>query len=102
MEEITMKIYAIIYNSDNGLNCEDYREYSDTKLYSSLKEASEIYETHVSGKYEGGFELIEWEIDTNNKKTLKESPYINCTPYDPYEEEDKKDCYGDDDWEYIE
>lgn len=97
-----MKVYAIIYNSDNGLSYEDYREYTDIKLYSSLDEASKIYKEKVSNKYEGNFELIEWEIDTNNKTTLEESPYIDCTPYDPYEEDDKDWAYGDDDWEYIE
>lgn len=97
-----MKVYAIIYNSDNGLSYEDYREYTDIKLYSSLDEASKIYKEKVSNKYEGNFELIEWEIDTNNKTTLEESPYIDCTPYNPYEEDDKDWAYGDADWEYIE
>lgn len=91
-----MKVYAIIHNSDNGLSYEDYREYTDIKLYSSLDEASKIYKEKVSNKYEGNFELIEWEIDTNNKTTLEESPYIDCTPYDPYEEDDKDWAYGDD------
>lgn len=91
-----MKIYAIIHNSDNGLDYEDYREYIDVKLYSSLDEASKIYQAKISNDYEGSFELIEWEVDTNNKKTLKESQYVNCKPYDPYKEDDKNWAYGDD------
>ena len=97
-----MKIYAIIHYFDNGLTYEDYRDYVTTNLYSDLSEASKIYQSETSDKYEGAFKLVEWEIDTNNKKTLQETSYIPCTPYDPYEEEDKKFAYGDEDWEYIE
>lgn len=96
-----MKVYAIIHYYDNGLTYEDKENYVTTNLYSDLSNASEIYKSKTSGKYEGAFELVEWEIDTNNKKTLQKSPYIDCTPYDPWEEEDKKWAYGDDDWEYI-
>lgn len=98
-----MKVYAIIRNWDNGLSYEDYREYTAIDLYSNLNEAIDIYKTKTSNKYEGSVTLIEWEINTNNKKTLKESPYIDCTPSDPYEEEDEKNfSYGDDGWEYEE
>ena len=97
-----MKVYAIIRNWDNGLSYEDYREYTNTDIYSNLDEALNIYKTKTLNKYEGSVTLIEWEVDTNNKKTLKKSPYIDCTPYDPYEEEDKNFAYGDDGWEYEE
>lgn len=93
-----MKVYAIVHNYNNGLSYEDYMEYTTTNLYSTLDEAFHIYKTKISNKYEGNFELIEWEVDTNNKKTLKESPYINCTPYNPYEEDDKNWAYGDNDY----
>lgn len=97
-----MKVYAIIHNWDNGFNYEDYREYTNTDLYSNLDEALNIYEATISSKYEGSVTLIEWEVDTNNKTTLKESTYIDCTPFNPFEDDDKDCCYGDDGWEYIE
>lgn len=96
-----MKVYAIIHYFDNGLVYEDYRDYVTTNLYSDLSNASKIYQEKTSGKYEGSFEIVEWEVDTNNKKTLEKSPYIDCKPYDPWEEDDKNWAYGDDDWEYI-
>lgn len=97
-----MKVYAIIRNWDNGLSYEDYEKYTATDLYSNLEEALNIYKTKTSDKYEGSVTLIEWEIDTNNKKTLQETEYIPCTPYDPWEEYNKELCYGDDEWEYEE
>ena len=71
-----MKIYAIIHYYDNGFTYEDYRNYVTTNLYSDLSKASKIYQSKTSGKYEGALELVEWELDTNNKKTLQETEYI--------------------------
>lgn len=96
-----MKVYAIIHYYDNGLAYQDCRDYVTTNLYSDLTKASEIYKSKTSGKYVGAFELVEWEIDTNNKKTLQDTGYMICAPDDPFEEEDKNWAYGDDDWEYI-
>lgn len=84
-----MKVYAVIHYYDNGLVCDDNRDYVNTDLYSDLNEASKIYQAKTNNKYEGTFELVEWEIDTNNKKTLKETSYVPCTPNDPW----------DDDWD---
>ena len=97
-----MKVNANIHYYDNGLVYEDKEEYVTTNLYSYLSEAYKIYQSETSDKYEGAFKLVEWEIDTNNKKTLQETSYIPCTPYDPFEEDDKNCAYGDEDWEYIE
>lgn len=88
-----MKIYAVIHYYDNGLVYEDNRDYVNTDLYSDLNEASKIYQSKTSGEYEGAYELVEWEIDTNNKKTLQETGYNPCTPDDPWD---------DDEWEYTE
>ncbi len=83
MEEITMKIYAVIHYYDNGFIYGDTKDCATTNLYSNLSEASKIYQSKTSGKYEGAFELVEWELNTNIKKTLQETKYIPCTPCYP-------------------
>lgn len=95
-----MKVYAIIHYYDNGLVYEDNEDYVTTNLYSDLSNASKIYQSKTSDKYEGAFELVEWEIDTNNKKTLQQTGYMPCKAYDPWDD-DEDLAYGDDDWEYI-
>lgn len=94
-----MKVYAVIHYYDNGLTYEDREDYVTTNLYSYLSKASEIYQSKTSGKYEGAFELVEWEIDTNDKKTLQKTSYMPCSAYDPWDNDGWE--YGDDDWEYI-
>lgn len=97
-----MKIYAIIHKFDNGLKYGEYREDIITTLYSDLDKALETYQTKEANAYIGSFKLVKWELDTNKKKTLKESKYIPTKPWNPFEEEDKQMAYGDDGWEYIE
>lgn len=81
-----MKIYVIVHKYDSYFNDGECKEYTTIKLYSDLDKAVKIYQTKLSNEYIGSFKLVEWEADTNNKKTLKESPYIECKPYDPFEE----------------
>lgn len=80
-----MKIYVVSHYFDNGESYEDYREYEEHKLYSTLQIASEYFWASVAGDYEGKYVLTEWELDTQEKKTLEESTWITCRPY--YNEE---------------
>jgi hypothetical protein len=80
-----MKIYVVSHYYDNGESYEDYREYEEHKLYSTLQIASEYFWASVVGDYEGKYVLTEWELDTQEKKTLEESAWVKCKPY--YNEE---------------
>ena len=97
-----MKIYVVSHYYDNGEDYEDYREYKEHKLYSTLQIASEYFWASVVGDYEGKYVLTEWELDTQAKKTLEESAWIECKPYyndewqGEYEPEyDPENCYPD-------
>lgn len=76
-----MKIYVVSHYYDNGESYEDYREYKEHKLYSTLQIASEYFLAAVVDDYEGKYVLTEWELDTQEKKTLEESAWIECKPY---------------------
>lgn len=75
-----MKIYIVKHQYDNGESYEDYREYSDYNYYSTLKKASTFFWNKVADEYEGKYQLIEWELDTQDQRVLEESPWITCTP----------------------
>lgn len=73
-----MKIYVVIHSYDNGESYEDYREYKDYMMFSTYQKASYYFWNHVVDDYMGKFTLIEWELDTQERKTLEESVYIKC------------------------
>lgn len=77
-----MKIYAVIHYYDDDAIYKFTKKCATTNLYSNLSEASKIYQAKTSGKYEGAFELVEWELNTNYKKTLQETDYK-----DPWDDE---------------
>jgi len=76
-----MKIYVVSHFYDNGEDYEDYRVYKEHKLYSTLQIASGYFWAAVVDDYEGKYVLTEWELDTQAKKTLEESAWIECKPY---------------------
>lgn len=76
-----MKIYVVTHFYDNGESYEDYREYEEHKLYSTYRKAQEEFWASVVSDYEGKYVLTEWELDTQEKKTLEESAWIKCTSW---------------------
>lgn len=97
-----MKIYVVNYFWDNGESYEDYREYTSYHLFSSLRKAESYYYLHVVEEYEGRYSLIEWELDTQEKRVLDQSPYRECSPsysnYDDYDSPDPEYDYDPEDW----
>lgn len=89
-----MKVYAVKHEYDNGLSYEDYREYESVSLFSSYKQASEIFWDNATSDYQGKYTLLEWELDSQNKTVLEETPYIACMP-EYYNEEEYADDYID-------
>lgn len=102
-------IYAVKHYYNNGESYEDYREYEDTFLFSTKKNASDFFWTKVTDDYEGEYVLLEWEADTQEKTILEESVFIACTPeywsYDDSDDcqdfEDSNDCQDFDFKEYY-
>ena len=88
-----MKIYVVSHYYDNGESYEDCRVYKEYKLYSTLQIASEYFWASVTGDYEGKFILTEIELDTQEKKVLEESVWLECKPY--YNEEWQEDYEPD-------
>ena len=82
-----MKIYCVKHHYDNGEYGEDYRADTDLFLFSTIKKATNYYYSYVAEDFEGKYELVEWELDTQDQKVLEETPYVPCTPYDPYEDD---------------
>ncbi len=93
-----MKIYVVSHYYDNGESYEDYREYEEHKLYSTLQIASEYFWASVVDDYEGKYVLTEWELDTQEKKTLEESAWIKCKPYYNDEWQGDYEPEYDDEW----
>ena len=92
-----MKVYSVEHKYDNGESYEDYREYTDVKLFSTYERANTFFWERVISDYKGKYLMHEWELDTNEKKLLDESEYIACKPYDPFD-----DYYEDDDYQECE
>lgn len=93
-----MKIYVLSHFYDNGESYEDYREYEEHKLYSTYQLGLKAFYDSVESDYEGKFNLIEWELDTQKRQLLEESAWIKCKPY--YNEEWQGDYEPD--YEYEE
>jgi hypothetical protein len=102
-----MKVYAVIHYYDNGETYEDYREYRDTALYSTLDKATSVYWENVCDDYNGMFRIYEWELDTQEVTMLEESVYLHkypeperpdCDYYDDCEELNPEDWPGNDEY----
>ena len=99
-----MYIYVVKHLYDNGESYEDYREYEDYEMFSTYSRANQVYWIKVSDPdgYEGKFQLIEWELDTQDQQVLEESPWLTCTPsywVDPdYECEPDEDSWFEDNY----
>lgn len=95
-----MKVYIVKHCYDNGESYEDYREYEDWKLFSTYQKAADLYWASVVSEYEGGYTLIEWELNTQKKSVLEESAYIRCSSW--YERQCCEETYEPEpeDYEY--
>ena len=94
-----MRIYVVSHYYDNGESYEDYREYENHELYSTYQKAKDRFWASVVGDYEGKYVFTEWELDTQEKKTLEESAWISCKPW--YNDEWPGDYEPDDeDYDY--
>ena len=91
-----MKIYVVSHYYDNGESYEDYREYEEHELYSTYQLGLRTFYDYVESDYEGKLTLTEWELDTQEKKTLEESAWIKCTSW--YDRQSC--CYEPDPEEY--
>ena len=99
-----MRIYVVSHYYDNGESYEDYRDYEEHKLYSTLQIASEHFWASVVGDYEGKYVLTEWELDTQEKEILEESAWVECKrwysdewqgDYEPEYDDEWHDCSPD-------
>lgn len=94
-----MKVYMLSHYYDNGESYEDYREYENHELYSTYQKAKDRFWASVVGDYEGKYVLTEWELDTQKKNQLEESPWIKCTScYDEEWQGDYEPDYEDCDY----
>lgn len=74
-----MKIYIVTHFYDNGESYEDYREYEYYYMFSTDAKAYAFYCEQILSDYEGRYSLIEWELDTQKRVLIEESPWVNCT-----------------------
>lgn len=83
-----MKIYVVTHFYDNGESYEDYREYIEYTMFSTEGKAYAFYCEKILSDYEGRYSIFEWELDTQEKTLLEESPWVKCSP-----------MYSCDDWQ---
>ena len=76
-----MKIYVVTHFYDNGESYEDYREYIEYAMFSTEGKAYAFYCEKILSDYEGRYSIFEWELDTQAKTLLEESPWVKCTSY---------------------
>lgn len=93
-----MFIYIVKHLYDNGEHYEDYREYEDYEMFSSFSRAKHVYWLRVSNdeSYEGKYQLIKWELDTQKSEVLDESPWVSCSSaydYSCWPEEREREEY---------
>lgn len=81
-----MKIYVVTHFYDNGESYEDYREYTDYFMFSTEAKAYNFYCEKILSDYEGKYSIIEWALDTQEKVLLEESPWIECSSLNSYED----------------
>lgn len=83
-----MKIYVVTHFYDNGESYEDYREYIEYAMFSTEAKAYAFYCEKILSDYEGRYSVFEWELDTQEKTLLEESPWVKCSS-----------MYSCDDWQ---
>lgn len=83
-----MKIYIVTHFYNNGESYEDYREYIEYFMFSTEGKAYSFYCEKILSDYEGRYSVFEWELDTQDKTLLEESPWVKCSP-----------MYNCDDWQ---
>lgn len=95
-----MKIYCVKHSWDNGASYEDYRAYTEHKMFSTYEKALCYYVDSIIENYEGAFDLLSWELDTQEVDILEESPWEDCSldwaysdDEDYYSEEPEYDDY---------
>lgn len=86
-----MDIFILKHLYDNGLSCEDYRQYEDNLYYSTLELAENQYFPTIGKNFTGKYSVIQVTLDTNESKVIHETEYIQCSFDDSISEEEQEE-----------